>query len=566
MTTFAAVRPPDESTRQAALERHRELTKPPGSLGRLEELGAWLAACQGNCPPEPLRRPRIVVFAGDHGVATRGVSAYPSEVTAQMVANIVAGGAAINVLAAGAGAGVRVVDLSVDSDVDTPEPVREFKVRRSSGAIDIEDALTDDEVTAALAAGTAIADAEVDAGADLLVAGDLGIGNTTVAATLVATLTGTEPVAVVGRGTGIDDTTWMRKTAAIRDALRRARPVSAEPIPLLRTIGGADIAAMAAFLAQAAVRRTPVVLDGVVATAAALVAEELAPGARTWWVAGHRSPEPAHAIALTHLDLDPLLDLGMRLGEGSGAAAAIPLLTASVAVLTDMATFTEAGVSGPSSESAEDPTTDTTETNTDPANTEPATSTKPTGDAAAEPADHSDEPADTAKSTDSSTEPADNGADPAKPDTGAAGESAGTTDDSTTGPADPSVEPPATPEPGNRDTESAGNPSAHPATGPSNEPTGNPSGEPLDAAAESTERDTKQAGSSDEPAEADTKPAGGTAEPASDAAEPADPGAEAAAAPESADRDPSSTGGSGAGSGGSRGAEAESSGGGAAAD
>src|SRR5690606_32678462 len=140
---------------------------------------------------------------------------------------------------------------------------------------------------------------------------DLGIGNTTVAAAMVASLTGTEPVAVVGRGTGIDDATWMRKTAAIRDALRRARPVSADPVALLRTIGGADIAAMAAFLAQAAVRRTPVVLDGVVSTAAALVAEELAPGAHAWWVAGHRSPEPAHQIALTQLDLEPLLDLDM---------------------------------------------------------------------------------------------------------------------------------------------------------------------------------------------------------------------------------------------------------------
>jgi nicotinate-nucleotide--dimethylbenzimidazole phosphoribosyltransferase len=340
---FDTVSPPDEASRQAALTRHGQLTKPRGSLGRLEDLGAWLAACQGQCPPNPLRRPRIVVFAGDHGIAARGVSAYPREVTAQMVANFAAGGAAINVLARAVGAEVRIVDMAVDAD--TPEEVAKLKVRRSSAPIDAEDALTEDEVKAALAAGKSIVDEEVDAGADLLVAGDMGIGNTTTAAVLIAALTGTEPVAVVGRGTGIDDTTWMRKTAAIRDALRRAKPVSADPVALLRTIAGADITAMAGFLAQAAVRRTPVVLDGVISGAAALVAEELAPGAHAWWVAGHRSTEPAHTLVLEQLDLEPLLDLKMRLGEGSGATAAIPLLTMAVQVMRDMATFAEAGIS-----------------------------------------------------------------------------------------------------------------------------------------------------------------------------------------------------------------------------
>lgn len=340
---FDVVSPPDESVRLAAEDRHARLTKPRGALGRLEELGTWIAACQGQCPPRPLERPRIVVFAGDHGVTAKGVSAYPSEVTAQMVANFQAGGAAINVLAGIAGATVRVVDMSVAADTS----VSDHKVRRSSGSIDHEDALTEDEVEAALAAGKAIADEEVDAGADLLVAGDMGIGNTTPAAVLVAAITGSEPVAVVGRGTGIDDQTWMRKTAAIRDALRRAKPVTAEPVALLRTVAGADITAMAAFLAQAAIRRTPVVLDGVVSGAAALLAEELAPGARAWWVAGHRSTEPAHTLVLDQLDLKPLLEMNMRLGEGSGAATAIPLLTASVRILTDMATFDDAGVSGP---------------------------------------------------------------------------------------------------------------------------------------------------------------------------------------------------------------------------
>ncbi|MPZ83345.1 MAG: nicotinate-nucleotide--dimethylbenzimidazole phosphoribosyltransferase [Actinophytocola sp.] len=350
---FETVSPPDEPARQAALARHEQLTKPPGSLGRLEELGTWLAACQGQCPPNPLRRPRIVVFAGDHGVAARGVSAYPSEVTAQMVANFVAGGAAINVLAAAVGAEVRVVDMAVDAN--TPDEVAELKVRRASGSIDREDALTDDEVNAAIAAGKSIVDDEVDSGADLLVAGDMGIGNTTAAAVLIAALTGTEPVAVVGRGTGIDDAAWMRKTAAIRDALRRAKPVTADPVALLRTVAGADIAAMAGFLAQAAVRRTPVVLDGVIAGAAALVAEEMAPGARAWWVAGHRSTEPAHTLVLEQLDLEPLLDMKMRLGEGSGAAAAIPLLTMSVRILSDMATFAEAGITGPAGDDPEEP-------------------------------------------------------------------------------------------------------------------------------------------------------------------------------------------------------------------
>ena len=339
---FPSVEPPSERVRAEALARHGVLTKPVGSLGRLEELGAWVAACQGECPPKPFTRPRVVVFAGDHGVAQHGVSAYPSEVTGQMVGNFLTGGAAVNVLAQVAGATVRVVDMAVDAD--TPAAVSQHKVRRSSGSIDREDALTREQCELAIAAGRALADEEVDAGADVLVAGDMGIGNTTPAAVLIASLTGSEPVAVVGRGTGIDDQAWMRKTAAIRDALRRARLQISDPVSLLATAGGADIAAMAGFLAQAAVRKTPVVLDGVVVGAAAVVAEELAPGARAWWVAGHESAEPAHAIALGHLTLKPLLEFGMRLGEGSGAVAALPLLVSAVKVLAEMATFESAGV------------------------------------------------------------------------------------------------------------------------------------------------------------------------------------------------------------------------------
>lgn len=345
---FATITPPDEQAHREAVARHTQLTKPAGSLGRLEELGVWATACQGSCPPHPFLRPQVVVFAGDHGVAAHGVSAYPSEVTQQMVGNFRSGGAALNVLAAAGGAAVRVVDLAVDCDSTATDPqVSKHKVRRGSGAIHLQDALTEAEVTHALGAGVTIADDEIDRGADLLIAGDMGIGNTTPAAVLIAALTGSEPVAVVGRGTGIDDAGWMRKAAAIRDALRRARPVVGDPVALVRTAGGADIAAMAAFLAQAALRRTPVILDGVVVGAAAMLAEELAPGARRWWVAGHRSAEPAHTLALEHLELEPVLELGMRLGEGSGALAALPLVQMAVRVLAEMATFTDAGVSGP---------------------------------------------------------------------------------------------------------------------------------------------------------------------------------------------------------------------------
>jgi nicotinate-nucleotide--dimethylbenzimidazole phosphoribosyltransferase len=349
---FPRITPPDQQAHREAVARHEQLTKPAGALGQLEELGVWAAACQGVCPPRPFAQPQVVVFAGDHGVAARGVSAYPSEVTRQMVSNFLSGGAAVNVLATLAGAAVRVIDMAVEgkpaaSSAEASPLVTRYKVRRNSGVIDQEDALTDAEVTQALAAGVAIADEEVDRGADLLIAGDMGIGSTTPAAVLVAALTGAEPVAVVGRGSGIDDAGWMRKAAAIRDALRRARPVVGDPVALLRTAGGADIAAMAAFLAQAAVRRTPVILDGVVVGAAAMLAEELAPGARQWWLAGHRSVEPAHALALDHLELDPVLDLGMRLGEGSGAVVALPLVQMAVRVLAEMATFDDAGVSGP---------------------------------------------------------------------------------------------------------------------------------------------------------------------------------------------------------------------------
>jgi nicotinate-nucleotide--dimethylbenzimidazole phosphoribosyltransferase len=344
VTDFESITSPDPEVAAAARARQDRLTKPPGSLGRLEDLSVWVASCQGVCPPRQFDRPRVVVFAGDHGVTAAGVSAFPAEVTGQMVANFDAGGAAINVLAEAAGASVRVVDIAVDAEPLSPS-IGAHKVRRGSGNIAVEDAMSADEAAAAIQAGRQIADEEVDSGADLLIAGDMGIGSTTAATTLIAALTGSEPVAIVGRGTGIDDAGWARKTAAIRDALYRARGLSADPVGLLRVCGGADIAAMAGFCAQAAVRRTPLLLDGVVVTAAALVADRLAPGARQWWQAAHRSTEPAHALALKQLELEPLIDMRMRLGEGTGAAVALPIVRAAVAALASMATFDEASVS-----------------------------------------------------------------------------------------------------------------------------------------------------------------------------------------------------------------------------
>jgi nicotinate-nucleotide--dimethylbenzimidazole phosphoribosyltransferase len=325
-----AVTAPDVDARRAAVARHAELDVPDGALGRLAELGVWLAATQGACPPRPLARPRVVVIAGDHGIAEAGVSAHAPGDTARQVAAVREHAAPVAVLAAVAGVSVRVVDVALDSD----DPER-HRVRRGSGRIDREDALTADETEKAFAVGRALADEEVDAGADLLVPASLGVGATTPAATLVAALTSTEPVAVIGRGSGIDDAGWMRKAAAVRDALRRARPHVRDPLALLRVAGGADLAALTGFCLQAALRRTPVLLDGLVVGAAALLADELAKGAREWWLYAQRSPDPAMALVEEHLDLSPVLDLGVRLGDGTGAVAAVPLLQMAARLLAE---------------------------------------------------------------------------------------------------------------------------------------------------------------------------------------------------------------------------------------
>lgn len=346
----AAIDWPDRAVAQEATARWASLTKPEGALGRLEDLGTWWASARGECPPKPPQRPTLVIVAGDHGVArTARTSAYPPEVTAQMVRTFLAERAAANALARQVGAHVRVVDVAVDAPADYADDldprVAEGRIRRASGSIDREDAMTLEEAERAFQLGVAIADAEVDAGADLLIVGDMGIGNTTSAAAIIGLLAPADLLSVVGRGTGIDDDTWMRKAAAVRDAMRRGKPHKGSALEFMSAIGGPDIAAMVGLLLGAAARRTPVILDGTVISAAALIAHRAAYKSRDWWQAGHRSTEPAHSAALGRLDLAPLLDLQMRLGEGTGALLAVPLVASAAAALGEMLTFAEAGVS-----------------------------------------------------------------------------------------------------------------------------------------------------------------------------------------------------------------------------
>ncbi|MBB4689348.1 nicotinate-nucleotide--dimethylbenzimidazole phosphoribosyltransferase [Amycolatopsis jiangsuensis] len=324
---------PDPAARATALDRLDGLVKPVGSLGRLEELAAWLSAAHGVVPPRPLDDVRVVVFAGDHGVSAQ--SAYPREITAAMVRVFLAGRSGVTVLAAQVGAKVRVADLAVDWDgFQVPDEVTAHKIRRGSGAIDVEDALAPGEAQAAFEAGRAIAAEE--AGAHVLIPGDMGIGNTTVCAAVVAASLGLPSAEVVGTGTGVSGEALERKTAVVAAAVRRASGRVADPFERLTALGSACLAATAGFLVEAAMRRIPVVLDGIFSATAAVVAEEIAPGARQWWLAGHRSTEPAQAFAMKALGLTPILDLGLRLGEGSGAVQAIPTLRAARAIIADM--------------------------------------------------------------------------------------------------------------------------------------------------------------------------------------------------------------------------------------
>jgi nicotinate-nucleotide--dimethylbenzimidazole phosphoribosyltransferase len=278
---------PDPAARQEAQERRGRTAAPAGSAGKLEDLADWLAAVNGRVPVPPVERARLVLFAGDHGIAQRGVSARPAGTASELARAVLEGVAPVSVLARQYGADVRIVDMSMDCDpAELPKDVVAHRVRRGSGLIDVESALTEEDAERAFLAGVAVADEEADSGTDLLLLGDLSVGGTTAAGVLIAALCGTDASVVTGRGSGIDDLTWMRKCAAIRDALRRARPVLGEPLKLLAAVGGADLAAITGFLLQSAVRRMPVVLDGVVSTACGLVAQRVAFRAPDWWLAG----------------------------------------------------------------------------------------------------------------------------------------------------------------------------------------------------------------------------------------------------------------------------------------
>jgi nicotinate-nucleotide--dimethylbenzimidazole phosphoribosyltransferase len=338
----SAAGPPPADVRSAAAARLAGLATPPGALGRLGELAVWVAATQGQCPPVPVDRVRAVIFAGDHGVADHGVSAFPKAITPAMVRTFLAGRAGVSVLAAQHGVTVRVLDLGVDDDLaGVPPEVTAHKIRRGSGAIHLEDALTAEETRQAIAVGETVAAEEIAAGAQLLICGDMGIGNTTPASALIAASLGLAVADVVGRGTGVDEAGLARKTAIVQQAVDRAADRVTDPVETLAALGSADLAASAGFMAAAARAGVPVLLDGVVSVAAAVLADRLAPGAAAWFAAGHRSTEPAQSLTLDKLGLEPVLDLGMRLGEGSGAVAAVPLVRSAALLLAEVALFAD---------------------------------------------------------------------------------------------------------------------------------------------------------------------------------------------------------------------------------
>ena len=353
MTARAVIEPLDEAAMAEVRGHLDRLTKPPGSLGRLERLVEQLAGITGSPTPR-VDRPAVVVFAGDHGVTARGVSAYPSDVTAQMVANFIGGGAAINVLADAAGAELVVVDVGVSGDGPSANPAvpaaaRLLRARIAAGTRDmtVEPAMRREEALAAVDVGRRVVEQLIAAGVDTIAVGEMGIGNTTAASALVAALTGRRPADVTGRGTGLDAEAVRRKVSVIEMALDRHRPGPNDPIGALAAVGGFEIAALVGAILAATAARTPVVLDGFITGAAALVATTVAPGVGPRLIASHRSSEPGHAVVIEQLGLVPLLDLELRLGEGTGAALALPLIRSATLLLAGMATFDRAGVSGP---------------------------------------------------------------------------------------------------------------------------------------------------------------------------------------------------------------------------
>jgi len=344
----AIVAPPPAAMAEA--QRHLDtLTKPPGSLGRLEELAARMFALTG-APPR-VARPVIFTFAADHGVVAEGVSAYPQSVTAQMVENFLRGGAAVNVLARECGARVVVADFGVANAIGGPPGIGGALVRCPLGAgtanMTRGPAMTREQAEAAIEHGARLVMDAIDAGADLVATGDMGIGNTTAASAMTAAITGAAPETVTGRGTGVDGEGWRRKAEAVRRALAVNRPDPTDGIDVLTKVGGFEIGGLVGVILGGAARRVPVALDGFIAGAAALAAATIAPASVHAMFASHRSAEPGHTRALAHLGLVPYLDLGLRLGEGTGAALFVHLARAAARVYAEMATFKSAGVDGP---------------------------------------------------------------------------------------------------------------------------------------------------------------------------------------------------------------------------
>ncbi len=342
---ISQIPPLDEAAMAEARARQDQLTKPQGSLGRLEELSIQIAGVMAN--PRPVIRHKVItVMAGDHGVVAEGVSAFPQEVTPQMVVNFLNGGAAINVLARHVGARVVVVDMGVAADLpDHPGLVRK-KVAYGTANMAQGPAMTRDQAEQAILAGADVVRAELANGLDILGTGDMGIGNTTPSAAIAAAFTGRDPADIVGRGTGLDDAGVQRKIQVVRQALAVNQPDPTDALDVLAKVGGFEIAGLAGAMLAAAAHRRPVMVDGFISTAAALIAVGLAPAVRPYLIASHHSQEQGHGVMLDWLGLQPLLDLNLRLGEGTGAALGVSLAEAACKILDEMATFAEAAVAG----------------------------------------------------------------------------------------------------------------------------------------------------------------------------------------------------------------------------
>jgi nicotinate-nucleotide--dimethylbenzimidazole phosphoribosyltransferase len=334
----------NQAAADAASARQDQLTKPRGSLGQLEALSIQLAGITGLERPN-MDRKAVIVMAGDHGVACEGVSAYPSEVTSQMVLNFLHGGAAINVLARQAGARVTVVDIGVASDFEPFPGLIRRKVARGTANMALGPAMTRDQAEQAIQVGIEVVLAEIEAGLDLVATGDMGIGNTTPSSALTAVFTGLPIRQVTGRGTGVDDAGLERKIAIISQAIAVNRPDARDPLGVLASLGGFEIAGLAGVILGAVSRRVPVVVDGFISAAAALVAAELQPEIKPFLIASHQSVEIGHQAICQRLGVHPLLNLGLRLGEGTGAVLAFNLVDAAARILNEMATYSEAGVS-----------------------------------------------------------------------------------------------------------------------------------------------------------------------------------------------------------------------------